>query len=120
MTEPALPLLERAGDVAFGRAALSGAQVLQHYRDRLGLGALRDVVVPFTTDLMFRIPSIRLAEAAHTHNPRTYMFCFGWKGRMGAVHALSRSRTDKYSRRTASSKISRMCARWPRRALGFS
>jgi para-nitrobenzyl esterase len=88
MTEPALPLLKRAADVAFGRAGLSGAHVLQRYRERLGLDALRDAVVPFSTDLMFRIPSIRLAEAAHTHNPRTYMFCFGWQGRMGAVHAL--------------------------------
>jgi carboxylesterase type B len=88
MTEPALPLLERAGDVASGCANLSGTQVLQRYRVLLGLNALRDVVVPFTTDLMFRMPSIRLAEAAHTHNPRTYMFCFGWEGRMGAVHGL--------------------------------
>ena len=88
MTEPALPLLERAGNAAFGRAGLSGAQVLQRYRERLDLNALGDVVVPFTTDLMFRIPSIRLAEAAHTHNRGTYMFCFGWEGRMGAVHSL--------------------------------
>jgi para-nitrobenzyl esterase len=88
MTEPALPLLERAGDAAFAGAGLSGAHVLDRYRELHGSGALPDVVVPFTTDLMFRIPSIRLAEAAHTHNPRTYMFCFGWKGRMGAVHGL--------------------------------
>jgi para-nitrobenzyl esterase len=88
MTEPALPLLERAGDVAFARAGVAGAQVLQQYRELLSANSLADVVVPFTTDLMFCLPSIRLAEAALTHNPRTYMFCFGWKGRIGAVHGL--------------------------------
>ena len=88
MTEPALPLLERAGDVAFGSAGVSGAQVLDRYRELHGVGALRDVVVPFTTDLMFRIPSIRVAEAAQKHSAGIYMFRFGWKGHIGAVHAL--------------------------------
>jgi carboxylesterase type B len=88
MTEPSLPLLREAGDAAFARSGLSGAQVLDCYRQLHGLNALRDVVVPFSTDLMFRLPSIRLAEAAQRHNPRTYMFRFGWKGRIGAVHAL--------------------------------
>jgi carboxylesterase type B len=87
-TEPALPLLERAADAAFARAGLSGAQVLERYRQLHAVSELRDVVVPFTTDLMFRIPSIRLAEGAHRHNPNTYMFCFGWKGHLGAVHGL--------------------------------
>jgi carboxylesterase type B len=88
ITEPALPLGKCAADAAFVSTGLSGAQVLDRYRELLGVSALREVVVPFTTDLVFRMPSIRLAEAAQTHNPRTYMFCFGWEGRMGAVHGL--------------------------------
>jgi para-nitrobenzyl esterase len=88
MTDPAVPLLERAGDAAFARAGLSGAHVLDRYRKLRGNRALPDVVVPFTTDLMFRLPSIRLAEAAQRHHPRIYMFRFGWKGRIGAVHGL--------------------------------
>jgi carboxylesterase type B len=88
MTEPALPLLQWAGDRVFGGGGLSGAQALDRYRALYKLSALTDVVVPFTTDLMFRLPSIRLAEAVVRHNPRTYMFCFGWKGQLGAVHGL--------------------------------
>ena len=88
MTEPALPLLAHAGDAAFARQGLSGAQVLEQYRQRHGVSELRDIVVPFTTDLMFRMPSIRIAEAAQKYNPQTYMFRFGWKGHLGAVHSL--------------------------------
>jgi carboxylesterase type B len=88
VTEPALPLVERAGDAAFACGGLSGAHVLDRYREVHRVSALRDVVVPFTTDLMFRMPSVRLAEAAHGHNPRTYMFRFGWDGDLGAVHGL--------------------------------
>jgi para-nitrobenzyl esterase len=88
MTEPAVPLLERAGDAAFARAGLSGAHVLDRYRELHGNRTLSEVVVPFTTDLMFRMPSIRLLEAAQKYNPHTYMFRFGWRGQLGAVHAL--------------------------------
>lgn len=88
ITEPALPAVKHAGDAAFAHAGLSGVNVLDRYCELLGVNELRDVVVPFTTDLVFRMPSIRLAEAALRHNPRTYLFRFGWKGRIGAVHAL--------------------------------
>ena len=88
MTEPAVPLLERAGDAAFAGARLSGAHVLDRYRELHGNRRLSEVVVPFTTDLMFRMPSIRLIEAALTYSSRTYMFRFGWRGQLGAVHAL--------------------------------
>lgn len=88
MAEPALAQLRPAGDVAFAGRGLSGAEVLERYREIHRLSAITEAVLPFTTDLMFRLPSIRLAEAAQRHNPRTYMFRFGWKGRFGAVHGL--------------------------------
>jgi para-nitrobenzyl esterase len=42
---------------------------------------------------MFRIPAIRLAEAAQRHNPHIYMYSFAWgspasEGKFGAAHAF--------------------------------
>jgi para-nitrobenzyl esterase len=42
---------------------------------------------------MFRIPSVRLAEAQRTHQPRTYRYLFVYesparRGALGACHAL--------------------------------
>lgn len=53
----------------------------------------RDVMDAISTDYMFRIPSIRLAEAQCNHQPNTYMYLFTWKstmsgGKYGAMHAL--------------------------------
>lgn len=87
-TEGALPLLEQGANAAFMNTGLSGRQALDRYREIHDVSGLRDVVVPFTTDLMFRMPSLRLAEAALQHNRRTYVFRFGWQGRLGAVHGL--------------------------------
>jgi para-nitrobenzyl esterase len=52
----------------------------------------RDTMDALTTDLMFKIPSIRLAEAQCAHN-NTYMYLFTWQspfrgGKYGAMHAL--------------------------------
>jgi para-nitrobenzyl esterase len=75
-------------DAVFASAGRTGADVLDAYRrHRSGRGA-EESVVPFGTDMVFRIPAIRLAEAAQRHNPRTYMFRFGLKGRLGAAHAI--------------------------------
>ena len=45
------------------------------------------------TDLMFRIPGIRVVEALRRYNPRTYSYLFTWKspvrgGILGSCHAL--------------------------------
>jgi para-nitrobenzyl esterase len=53
----------------------------------------RDIMDALTTDLMFRIPSIRLAEAQSAHQKNTYMYLFTWQspfkgGKYGAMHAL--------------------------------
>ena len=53
----------------------------------------RDMMDAASTDYMFRIPSIRLAEAQSRHQKNTYMYLFAWKspmlgGKFGAMHAL--------------------------------
>jgi para-nitrobenzyl esterase len=53
----------------------------------------RDIMDAVSTDYMFRIPSIRLAEAQSDHQKNTYMYLFAWKspldgGKYGAMHAL--------------------------------
>ena len=52
-----------------------------------------ELLVALTSDHMFRIPGIRLAEAQIEHNPNVWMYLFDWKsrafdGRLGATHAL--------------------------------
>jgi para-nitrobenzyl esterase len=52
-----------------------------------------DLLVAITTDHMFRIPAIRLAEARADHAAPTWMYLFAWKsrafgGRLRASHAL--------------------------------
>jgi para-nitrobenzyl esterase len=75
-------------DAVFASAGKAGADALDAYRrNRSGDGA-EESVVPFGTDMVFRIPAIRLAEAAQRHNPSTYMFRFGFRGRFGAAHAI--------------------------------
>ncbi|MBW1710260.1 MAG: carboxylesterase/lipase family protein [Deltaproteobacteria bacterium] len=53
----------------------------------------RDIMDAVSTDYMFRIPSIRLAETQCVHQKNTYMYLFTWQsplkgGKYGAMHAL--------------------------------
>ena len=53
----------------------------------------RNIMDAISTDYMFRIPAIQLAEAQCEYQPNTYMYLFAWKspmegGKYGAVHAL--------------------------------
>ena len=63
---------------------------LDAYRDR---SSTSDAGMQFLTDLMFRIPAIRLADAAVSQRARTYMYVLTYgsppsgDGR-GAIHAL--------------------------------
>ena len=55
--------------------------------------AIEGDVRDFLTDALFRIPAIRLAEAARRHHPATYMYLFAFAspprdGRLGAMHGL--------------------------------
>jgi para-nitrobenzyl esterase len=52
-----------------------------------------DLYAAIATDLVFRIPSMRLAEAHHNVNKRTFAYLFDWEaafggGGLGACHAL--------------------------------
>jgi para-nitrobenzyl esterase len=52
-----------------------------------------ELVVALTTDQLFRIPAVRLAEAHHAAGGRVWKYLFNWKsrafgGRLGATHAL--------------------------------
>ena len=50
-------------------------------------------MIALTTDFLFRIPAIRVAEARSEFDASTWMYLFSWKsrafgGRLGATHAL--------------------------------
>ena len=52
-----------------------------------------ELLIQLTTDHMFRIPAIRLAEAREAHGAETWMYWFCWpsrafEGRLKATHAL--------------------------------
>jgi para-nitrobenzyl esterase len=81
-------LIEGVADFAFSPTEHSGAEVLERYRIGRSGANLADTVVPFVTDMLFGIPSIRLAETAQPHNQHTYMYRFAWKGSLGAAHGL--------------------------------
>lgn len=81
-------LIEGAADFVFSPTGHSGAEVLELYRIHRPGADLVDTVVPFVTDMLFGIPSIRLAETAQPHNPHTYMYRFAWQGSLGATHGL--------------------------------
>ena len=82
-----LPQAVQAASTAFAKRQ-PGDKVIESYRDRRKRLDLAAGLIPFGTDLVFRIPSIRLAETVQRNNPGVYMYRFGWKGKFGAVHAL--------------------------------
>lgn len=71
-------------------AAYGGADLLDTYR-RTRPGASADqLMIALTTDHMFRIPAIRLAEA-RAAGGNTWLYQFNWRSRngdLGATHAL--------------------------------
>lgn len=77
----------------FTSTGRTGMEVLDSYcRNRPNLSE-RDATTPFLSDALFRIPAIRLAEAAQRHNPRIYRYSFAWgspasEGKFGAAHAF--------------------------------
>jgi para-nitrobenzyl esterase len=88
LTPPSL-----VAEAAFASTGRTGANVLDSYRRHRPALSDRDATTPLLSDAMFRIPAIRLAEAAQRHNPRTYMYSFAWgspasEGKFGAAHAF--------------------------------
>lgn len=68
-------------------------QVIDVYRQQRPDANLEDLLIAITTDHMFRIPAIRLAEARASHTGDTWMYLFNWAsrafgGRLKATHAL--------------------------------
>ncbi|MBY8986040.1 MAG: carboxylesterase/lipase family protein [Candidatus Lokiarchaeota archaeon] len=54
---------------------------------------IHDIHDAYMSDLIFRTPSIKFAEAQSKHQKNTYMYLFKWKtpfegGRYGAMHAM--------------------------------
>lgn len=67
------------------RAANLYEKVVQRQGDGVDLAAIYSA---YESDRMFRIPSLRIAEAQSEHSDRIYMFQFNWdQGGFGACHA---------------------------------
>lgn len=69
------------------------AQHLKTYSNNRPTANAEQLLVALTSDHMFRIPCIRLAEAQLQHTPDVWMYLFNWQsrafeGRLGATHAL--------------------------------
>src|SRR4029079_13247164 len=80
------PLAAGAG---FGSTGRTPDEVLAAYPGRTEY----DRRVRFLTDVIFRIPAIRVAEAALRHGSRVHSLPVGWgpppgEGRLGAFHGL--------------------------------
>lgn len=81
-----------ANDIALGPdAAISGYRAARRRRGQAD--DPRELWSAIETDRMFRIGSLRTAEAHARHQPRTYSYLFDWKspamrGALGACHAL--------------------------------
>ena len=86
-------VIEQVANAMMGAGGRSGADALAVYRrNRPGADDV-EIVAAFQSDLMFRIPTLRLADAQVKHHPRTWVYEFGWRstalgGRYGACHFL--------------------------------
>jgi carboxylesterase type B len=79
--------------VAFGPADGEPSAVLDTYRQNTPDGSEEAGRAHFLDDTLFRIPSIKLAEAAQRHHARVYQYLFAWgsppsERGLGAFHAL--------------------------------
>ncbi len=75
-----------------GRAAHVVAVYRTHREGKLPCSNL-DILDAIQSDVRFRMPAIRLAEAQSGHQARTFMYLFDWesparRGALGACHAL--------------------------------
>ncbi len=72
---------------------LGAAAALDVYRQTMPGAGAEELLIALTTDHMFRIPAVRLAEARAAHTADTWMYLFAWEsramqGRLKATHAL--------------------------------
>jgi para-nitrobenzyl esterase len=100
-----IPALQGMDDERLGRwfsrplgdrpdPAAAAAHAIDVYRGRLGSAATADEVwVAAATDVVFRMPAVRLAERQARHQPNTWMYLFTYAspafgGMLGSCHAL--------------------------------
>jgi para-nitrobenzyl esterase len=82
--------LNRQMEKLFGEGA---AAIIGTYRANRADGTPADLLTAISTDRVFRIPAIRLAEAQARQNRPTYMYLFTWAtpvmdGKLKSCHAL--------------------------------
>ena len=93
--DPTLGDLDEAGLVERGRAMLGDHAItaVDHYRRNRPDVPVRDLLVAITTDAVFRVPAIRLAEAQVAQGRAVYSYLFSWAtpafgGALRSSHAL--------------------------------
>lgn len=74
-------------------AGYHATETLDAYRQNRPGASVEELLIALTTDHMFRIPAVRLAEARESHGSETWMYLFAWEsrafgGRLKATHAL--------------------------------
>jgi para-nitrobenzyl esterase len=95
LLDPTLGDLDEAGLVARAAAMVGNhaATAVERYRANRPDASLRDVLVALSTDAVFRIPAVRLAEAQARQGRPVYSYRFTWatptfSGALGSSHAL--------------------------------
>jgi para-nitrobenzyl esterase len=75
------------------RGAGAGAEAVHTYRTGRPDASPDDLWVAMATDIVFRVPEVRLHDAHHPHAPGTWSYRFGFRspafgGLLGACHAV--------------------------------
>ncbi len=86
-------MVEMTVDATFSMAGKDGSAVLSTYRANRPNAEPHEIAAAITTDQMFTVPAIRMADAQVAHNPNTWMYRFDWPtpvadGAWGAHHFL--------------------------------
>ncbi len=82
------PGVERGLNEVFSGVGLNATEVIAGYKGRRPAASHRACLAQCATDLTFRVPTIRLAEAMTSHTSNVYMFQMSWGGTLGAAHGL--------------------------------
>ncbi len=80
----------------FGQDDTKAQEIVQIYeKAREGKYSIdpKEILAAITTDFVFRVPALRLAEAQSTQHPNTYNYLFTWPspafdGSLGSCHAV--------------------------------
>lgn len=82
-------------DLGFAEALFPGQgdKVIEIYERNRPTADAAEIVCALATDLIFRLPATRMAEARARHDARTFAYRFSWpspvaEGRVGAGHAV--------------------------------